>query len=80
MSGRSSLAPRLPIRHPDHMPTVDGPPGSISDQPDPDQPVMVDEWAEAVIDLAPWQSRRRHPSNREPTWEKDGGYETEWVL
>ena len=42
---------------------------------------MVGEWAEAVIDLRRWQSRRRHPSNQEPAWEKDGGYETmEWVI
>jgi hypothetical protein len=62
------------------MPVVEGPPEEIRDQPD--QPVMVDEWAEAVVDLAPWQSRRRHPSNQEPAWEKDGGagYETEWVI
>jgi hypothetical protein len=46
-----------------------------------DVPVMVYGWAEAVIDLGRWQSRRRHPSNQEPTWEKDGGYETiEWVI
>ena len=47
----------------------------------PELPVMVDGWAEAVIDLARLQSRRRHPSNREPAWEKDGGYEMkEWVV
>jgi hypothetical protein len=57
---------------------VDGPPEETRGRPD--QPVMVDEWAEAVIDLARWQSRRRHPSNREPAWQKDGGYETEWVI
>lgn len=44
-------------------------------------PVMVDEWAEAVIDLARLQSRRRHPSNQEPAWEKDGGYAArEWAI
>ncbi len=52
----------------------------VPDHPVPDHPVMVDEWAEAVIDITRWQSRRRHPSNQEPTWEKDGGYETEWVI
>jgi hypothetical protein len=62
------------------MPVVEGPPEDIRDQPEREPPVMVDAWAEGVVDLAPWQSRRRHPSNQEPTWEKDGGYETEWVI
>jgi hypothetical protein len=62
------------------MPVVEGPPETTRDHQDRDQPVMVDEWAEAVVDLAPWQSRRRHPSSQEPAWEKDGGYETEWVI
>lgn len=45
------------------------------------RPVIVDDWAEAVIDLQRAQSKRRHPSNREPSWAKDGGYEpTEWAI
>ena len=44
-------------------------------------PVMNQWWAEAVVDLRRERSRRRHPSNQEPAWEKDGGYETsEWVV
>jgi hypothetical protein len=62
------------------MSVVEGTPEDTGDQPYPEPPVMVHEWAEAVVDLAPWQSRRRHPSSQEPTWEKDGGYETEWVI
>ena len=55
--------------------------GEVDVQLSSDLPVMVGEWAEAVIDLRRWQSRRRHPSNQEPAWEKDGGYETmEWVI
>jgi len=53
----------------------------IRRQPSSNPPVIVDDWAEAVIDLRRAQSRRRHPSNREPGWEKDGGYEsTEWAI
>lgn len=45
------------------------------------RPVIVADWAEAVIDLRRAQSRRRHPSNREPAWGKDGAYEpTEWAI
>lgn len=44
-----------------------------------DHPVMVDDWAESLVELDRAQSRRRHPSNREPAWAKDGGYESaEW--
>ena len=44
-------------------------------------PVMVDCWAEAVIDLARAQSRRRHPSNLEPAGMADDGYEpTDWAV
>ena len=42
-------------------------------------PVMVDDWAESLVELDRAQSRRRHPSNREPAWAKDGGYDSaEW--
>ena len=52
-----------------------------NDQPASNRPVIVDDWAEAVIDLRRARSGRRHPSNREPAWEKDGGYEpTEWAV
>lgn len=55
--------------------------GELDARGSSDLPVMVGEWAEAVIDLRPWQSRRRHPSNQEPAWEKDGGYDAmEWVI
>lgn len=44
-----------------------------------DHPVMIDDWAESLVELGRAQSRRRHPSNREPAWAKDGGYESaEW--
>lgn len=47
----------------------------------PRRPVLVDDWAEALIELARAQSRRRHPSNPEPAWHKDGGYESdEWAV
>ena len=56
-------------------------PGRLSTQRVSNRPVIVDDWAEAVIELRRTQSRRRHPSNPEPAWEKDGGYETaEWVV
>jgi hypothetical protein len=43
--------------------------------------VMIADWAERVIDVERAQSRRRHPSNQEPAWEKDGGYVlTEWAV
>jgi hypothetical protein len=41
-----------------------------------DHPVMVDDWAESLVEFDRAQSRRRHPSNREPAWAKDGGYES----
>jgi hypothetical protein len=44
-----------------------------------DHPVMVDDWAESLVDPERAQSRRRHPSNREPAWSKDGGSDDiEW--
>lgn len=44
-------------------------------------PVMVDDWAESLVDLDRAQSRRRHPGNREPAWAKDGGYESaDWEI
>jgi hypothetical protein len=40
---------------------------------------MVDDWAESLVDLECAQARRRHPSNRDPMWSKDGAYDgTEW--
>ena len=48
-------------------------PGRLSTQRVSNRPVIVDDWAEAVIELRRTQSRRRHPSNPEPAWEKDGG-------
>jgi hypothetical protein len=65
---------RLAMLNPMH--DADGAAKSIREQPTANRPVMVDEWAEAVIDLGRAQSRRRHPSNREPVWAKDGGYES----
>jgi hypothetical protein len=63
------------------MGTVEAPAGELEVQRSADQPVMVHDWAEAVIDLGRWQSRRRHPSNQEPSWEKDGGDQPmEWVI
>ena len=39
------------------------------------------DWAEYLTDLECARSRRRHPSNREPAWAKDGGYDgTEWDI
>jgi hypothetical protein len=44
-------------------------------------PVVIERWAEAVVDLGRERSRRRHPSNPEPAWYKDGGDEpSEWVI
>jgi hypothetical protein len=44
-------------------------------------PVVIERWAEAVVDLQRERSRRRHPSNPEPAWHKDGGDEpSEWVI
>ena len=44
-------------------------------------PVMVDNWAESLVEFDRARSRRRHPSNREPAWAKDGGYESaEWEV
>ena len=44
-----------------------------------EHPVMVDDWAESLVDFDRAESRRRHPSNRESAWAKDGGYESaEW--
>ena len=62
------------------MQVVGGPIQETRAQARSEFPVMVGEWAESLIDPARWQSRRRHPSNREPAWEKDGGYTTEWAL
>lgn len=63
------------------MTIVEGPTGELDAGRSPDLPVLVGDWAEAVIDLGRWQSRRRHPSNHEPSWQKDGGYEAmEWVI
>ena len=60
---------------------MEGPAEELDDRRSAGLPVMVGDWAEAVIDLGRWQSRRRHPSNQEPAWQKDGGYETmEWVV
>lgn len=41
------------------------------------QPVMVDDWAESLLEIDRARSRRRHPSNREPAWAKDGGDEAD---
>ena len=63
------------------MEILDGTVGDLDLQRSSDVPVLVDGWAEAVVELARWQSRRRHPSNHEPSWEKDGGYPAmEWVI
>jgi hypothetical protein len=62
------------------MRSVDGPADDSDDLRAPEPPVIIDEWAEASIDLARWQSRRRHPSNQQPSWEEDGGYVVEWVI
>ena len=55
---------------------TDGAAERIHEQQASNRPVVVDEWAEAVIDLRRARSRRRHPSNREPVWTKDGGHES----
>jgi hypothetical protein len=53
----------------------------VDDRRTPASPVMVDGWAEAMLDLARARSRRRHPSNLEPQWAKDGWDEpTEWMV
>jgi hypothetical protein len=63
------------------MHVVEDPSDRIGEQQASRRPVIVDDWAEAVVDLRRAQSRRRHPSNREPAWAKDGGYEpTEWAI
>ena len=35
------------------------------------RPVIIADWAEAVVDLRRARSVRRHPSNRAPEWAKD---------
>ncbi len=63
------------------MHIVEDPAGAVGEPKEPARPVMNQWWAEAVVDLRRERSRRRHPSNREPAWEKDGGYEpSEWVV
>ena len=44
-------------------------------------PVMVDDWAESLVEFDRARSRRRYPRDREPAWAKDGGYESaEWEV
>jgi hypothetical protein len=44
-------------------------------------PVMIDNWAEAIIGMRREHSRRKHPSTQEVTWEKDGALgPTDWSL
>jgi hypothetical protein len=63
------------------MHIVDDPAQPAEEPKSPAPPVMNERWAEAVVDLRRERSRRRHPSNREPAWEKDGGYDpSEWVV
>ena len=63
------------------MHVVEDPSDHMGTQQVSQRPVIVDDWAEAVVDLRRAQSRRRHPSNHDPAWEKDGGYEpTEWAI
>lgn len=63
------------------MHVVEGPSERIGKRQASRRPVIVDDWAEAVVDLRRAQSRRRHPSNPETAWEKDGGYQpTEWAI
>lgn len=47
----------------------------------PSSPVVIEWWAEAVVDLERERSRRRHPSNAEPASQTDGGdARSEWVI
>lgn len=63
------------------MRCVEGASENIRGPQTPNRPVMVDCWAEAVIDLARAQSRRRHPSNLEPAGMTDDEYETtDWAV
>jgi hypothetical protein len=63
------------------MRVVEGASENTREQQTSNRPVMVDCWAEAVVELGRAQSRRRHPSNREPAWMLDGGYDlTEWAV
>ncbi len=63
------------------MQVVEGNPERTREQQTEHRPVIVDDWAEAVIDLRRAQSKRRHPSNHEPVWTKDGGDEPrEWAI
>jgi hypothetical protein len=55
----------------------------FTDEPDRgvSPPVMVDNWAEAIIDMRREQSRRKHPSTQEITWQKDGALgPADWSL
>jgi len=46
-----------------------------------DRPVMVNDWAESLVDLEWARSRRRHLNNRESVWAKDGGDDsTQWDI
>ena len=63
------------------MNTVEQSPERTSRRQVSDRSVMVDDWAEPLVDPARAQSRRRHPSNREPAWSKDGGSDdTNWEV
>lgn len=45
------------------------------------RPVMVNDWAESLVDLEWAWSRRRHLDDRESVWAKDGGDDsTEWDI
>lgn len=44
-----------------------------------DRPVMVNDWAESLVDLEWRRCLRRHPSNPEPSWAEHGGADgIEW--
>ena len=46
-----------------------------------DRPVMVNDWAESLVDLEWARSRRRRLNNCESVWAKDGGDDsTEWDI
>jgi hypothetical protein len=61
------------------MNTVESPSKNIKQLEASLRPVMVDDWAESLVDLERAPSRRRHSGIREPAWAKDGGHEsTEW--
>lgn len=80
VGGRSTCAERkIGVSSP--VNTVESPSRGTHQLEVSKHPVLVDDWAESLVEIDRAQFRRRPPGNREPGWAKDGGYESaEWEL